>query len=110
MNWIPLNTISQLETIKNDTTQYSVIFKHSTRCPVSSMAKRTIEHGSDLIPDGVPVYYLDLITYREISNTIAEWWNIKHESPQLLVIKGNQTVFNASHSDIDMDEIAQHLT
>ena len=109
MNWIPLNTINQLEAIRNNTTQNCIIFKHSTRCPVSSMAKRTITYGADAIPEDVPVYYLDLIAYREVSDAIAQWWGVTHESPQLLIIKGDKAVFHASHGDIDMDELLKHL-
>lgn len=110
MNWITLNSISQLEAIKNNSKQHCIIFKHSTRCPVSSMAKRTVEYAGTAVPDDIPVYYLDLIAYRDISNSIAEWWGVEHESPQLLLLKGDQCLFHASHEGIDMDELLTHVT
>ncbi len=109
MNWITLRSIDQLEAIRNNPEQTYIIFKHSTRCPVSGMAKRNIEYTSTPVPDDITLYFLDLIAFREISNAIAEWWGIKHESPQLLLIKGDQCIYHASHSDIDMEVLLQQL-
>jgi len=108
MNWIALNKLEQLEKIKNST-DFHIIFKHSTRCPISGMAKRQFELESDLIPRHIPVYYLDLIQYRDISNTVAESWNVRHESPQVLLVQGNTCLYTASHSDIDIAEMLKSL-
>lgn len=108
MNWIALNSLDQLDQISNSK-QVSLIFKHSIRCAVSSMAKRTIEFAGQSIPANISVYYLDLINYRDISNAIAEKWQVKHESPQLLLVKGDMYLYHASHSDIDMDELLEKL-
>lgn len=109
MNWIQLNTIAQLEEFINSNTEI-IIFKHSTRCPVSSMAKRSLEFDQNLIPEGARFYYLDLIAHRDISNRIAEIWNVKHESPQILIIKGKECLYNASHSDIEMKDIIKFIS
>ena len=108
MDWIALNSTDQLEQIKASNTP-SIIFKHSTRCPVSSMVKRNFQLEAPLLPEGVAVYYLDLIKYREISNHIAEHWNIRHESPQVLLIQNGQCVYNASHSDIEMADVVNNI-
>lgn len=108
MNWITLNSIAQLdEFLTSD--DVIVIFKHSTRCPVSSMAKRSLEFDKNLLPQDAKVYYLDLIANRDISNKIAEVWSVKHESPQVLIIKGDKCIYNASHSDIEMQDIVKFL-
>lgn len=109
MNWIALTSIDELEQIKSSKNT-TLIFKHSTRCPVSSMAKRNIEFEHALLPEHVSAYYLDLIKYREISNQIAEHWGVKHESPQILLIHNNQCIYDASHSDIEMAEVAIHVS
>lgn len=109
MNWIPLNTITQLDDIqKSDST--IIIFKHSTRCAVSSMAKRNLEFDKDLLPNTAPIYYLDLIANRDISNKITEIWDVRHESPQILIVKGDTCIYNASHSDIEMQDIVDHIS
>lgn len=60
MNWTVLESEQQLADIVAGT-RPCFIFKHSTRCPVSSMAKRNISQDAKIIPGGVSVYYLDLI-------------------------------------------------
>lgn len=109
MNWINLDTLTQLDSLST-ADDVVVIFKHSTRCPVSSMAKRSLEFDKNLIPAGAKFYYLDLIAHREISNKIADLWNVRHESPQILVIKGDQCLYNASHSDIEMQDIIKYIS
>lgn len=108
MEWIKLDSTSQLDGfLAND--EPIIIFKHSTRCPVSSMAKRSLEFDKDIIPAGLKFYFLDLIAHRDISNQISTLWNVKHESPQILIIKGKDCIYNASHSDIEMQDIISYI-
>lgn len=109
MKWIEIKNHEELETI-SQSNDYTIIFKHSTRCPVSSMAKRHFEFDAVLIPQEIPVYLLDLIKHREISNQIAEKWNIRHESPQVLLIKGAQCLYHESHNDIEVAKVVTKIT
>lgn len=104
MNWVPLTEESQLGQILEQSRQQPVvIFKHSTRCSISSMAKSRLEREK---PAGnILFYYLDLIRYRPISNKIAEDFHVPHESPQVLVIKNGECTYEESHNGIDMQEI-----
>lgn len=108
-NWIDLNQISQIDEIKA-ASGYSLIFKHSTRCSISLMAKRTFERDWDTIPTNVSFYFLDLINHRDISAQIAEIFQVHHESPQLLLIKNGDCILDASHSEISADEVAEVVT
>ena len=85
--WNDLNTISQLEEIKSGS-GYAAIFKHSTRCSISLMAKKAFEADWTAIPADVNLYFLDLIKHRDVSAAIADLFNVHHESPQILLIKG----------------------
>ena len=106
MKWIPLTTEDQLEIIKEKSSSTpQVIFKHSIRCGTSSLAKSRLEKGT--APDGIDFYYLDLITYRSISNRVAEEFKVNHESPQVLLIKNGDCVYEESHIGIQMDEIIE---
>jgi bacillithiol system protein YtxJ len=106
MNWAELTDIDQLESIKQESMQQPVvIFKHSTRCSISSMAKMRLERSD--MPEDVKFYYLDLIRYRAISNKIAEIFDVYHESPQVLLIKNGECVYDESHNGINMDEIGE---
>jgi len=57
----------------------------------------------------VKVYYLDLLNYRDISNEIAVSFEVIHQSPQLLIIKNEVSVFNASHQDITSVKLQDYL-
>lgn len=108
MQWIDITDLEQINTIKK-AEGYSVIFKHSTRCSISSMAKKHFELGWDSIPDHTPLYFLDLINHRDISAYIAEIFQVHHESPQMLLIKDGECILDASHSDISAEEIADSI-
>lgn len=104
MLWKELASEEQLAEIKQHSSQRpQVIFKHSTRCSISSMAKSRLERA--VAAQDVDFYYLDLIKYRSISNRIAEDFSVNHESPQVLLIKNGACIYDESHSGISMDEI-----
>lgn len=106
MNWNHLEDIVQLEALKKDSFQQpQVIFKHSTRCSISSMAKNRLDRSD--APESVRFYYLDLIAHRDISNKIAEDFFVEHESPQVLLIRNGACIYDESHNGISMDEILE---
>lgn len=107
MDWNLLTAEEQIETIRERSTKKpQLIFKHSTRCSISSMAKARLERGT--APDSVDFYYLDLIAYRPVSQKVASSFGVDHESPQILLIKDGRCVYHESHSGISMDEILVH--
>lgn len=101
MDWVALTDLGQLNEITDLSHENPVvIFKHSTRCSISRMALKQFENEFTL-KDKVTPYFLDLLNYREISNTIASKFEVVHQSPQLIVVKEGKAIYNASHSDID---------
>ncbi|NRF38949.1 bacillithiol system redox-active protein YtxJ [Pedobacter foliorum] len=106
MQWKNITDLTQISEIQQKE-GYSLIFKHSTRCSVSSMAKRRFELDWEAIPADTSLYFLDLISYRDISAQIAETFQVHHESPQILLIKNGDCILDASHSDISADEVAE---
>ncbi len=104
MNWTYLTNESNLEDIKaRSQITPQVIFKHSIRCNISSMAKSRLERADQ--PEGISFYLLDLIQFRNLSNQVANEFQVHHESPQILLIKKGECVFTESHSGICMDDI-----
>ena len=104
MNWLPLTSIEQLEEISILSNQApQLIFKHSTRCSISIIAKNRLERSA--APENIAFYYLDLLTYRNVSDYIADKFSIHHQSPQILLIKNGECIFEETHNAIDMDEI-----
>ncbi len=106
MNWIDLTNVAQLAEIKEHSkVKPQLIFKHSTRCSISGVAKSRLERSTP--PENVDFYFLDLIKNRDISSKIAEVFSVFHESPQVLLIKNGECIYDESHSGINMDEIEQ---
>ncbi|MBI2275320.1 MAG: bacillithiol system redox-active protein YtxJ [Chitinophagaceae bacterium] len=104
MNWIPLTTEDQLILIKEKSFSIpQVIFKHSTRCGTSSMVLNRLERAE--APATIDFYYLDLLAHRNISDKIAEDFQVYHESPQILLIRNGECVYDESHMAITMDEL-----
>lgn len=103
MNWTSLESAEQINAIKGQE-GYSLIFKHSTRCSISMMVKKRFELDWDKLPGSLPLYFLDLIKYRDLSNQIASDFTVQHESPQMLVIKDGECVLDLSHGEVSVDE------
>ncbi|MCF8320477.1 MAG: bacillithiol system redox-active protein YtxJ [Flavobacterium sp.] len=109
IDWIPLEDLGQIEEIITLSEQKLVIiFKHSTRCSISRMALKNFENEYDL-GENVTAYFLDLISFREVSNEIASRFNVVHQSPQLLLIVGGKSVYDVSHSAIDAQELKSKI-
>ena len=107
MIWNRLDDLNQIESIQKESKKAPVvIFKHSTRCPVSAMAFNELERSwqQENHPDVEP-YYLDVIQNRLISEGVAEEWNVMHQSPQIIIIHNQECIYDASHSEIDYSEI-----
>ncbi|MPR35008.1 bacillithiol system redox-active protein YtxJ [Salmonirosea aquatica] len=111
MNWNPLTDEAQLETIRQESYLHPVmIFKHSTRCSISSTALARIQRSwneaeaGDMVP-----YYLDLIAYRTLSGRVASEFGVPHQSPQVLLLSKGECVYDASHFEISFAEISQQL-
>ncbi len=110
INWIRLTNIDQIKQIRSLSKSETVfIFKHSTRCGISKMVIKRFENMFDESMSHVKVYYLDLLNYRDISNEIAVAFEVIHQSPQLLIIKNEVSVFNASHQDIISVKLQDYL-
>jgi bacillithiol system protein YtxJ len=108
LNWKSLEDIDQLNSIETDSLNSPIaIFKHSTTCSISMMAKKRLESTWNI---DIDAYYLDLKKHRDISNEIADRYNVHHESPQIILIKNKEAVYDASHFDISVDELQEALS
>jgi len=84
------------------------IFKHSTQCPISSQTynefREFVESAGELTWGLVYV-----IEHRPMSDTIAKRLNVRHESPQVIVIKNGRVIWHASHWSITIDSLNEAL-
>ncbi len=100
--WMQLTSVDQMKkAIELSSEKPILFFKHSTRCNISAMALNGFQQRWEGTPEDISIYYLDLISYRDVSNAIAEETGVTHQSPQVLVIKNQEVVYVASHSGID---------
>ena len=110
INWIPLNSLEQIKTIKELSKSETIfVFKHSTRCGISSMVIKRFENLFDSSMNNIKVYYLDLLNFRAISDEVGYIFQVQHQSPQLLIIRNEVAVLNVSHYDITTVNIQKYL-
>ena len=103
-DWLWLtDNYSYQSAIRKSFEEKILIFKHSTRCSISSMALHRIEDNVKQSLNNC--YFLDLLKYRSISNKIEEELGVKHESPQILVVEQGVCTYHTSHNDISWDRI-----
>lgn len=83
----------------------TIIFKHSTRCFISKTVLKNFENEMEELQKDYHFYFLDLLAYRSISNKIADGFEIRHESPQVIVLENGNPVKNFSHQSISLKTI-----
>ncbi|WP_292009217.1 bacillithiol system redox-active protein YtxJ [Chryseobacterium sp.] len=105
--WKEIQSEEDLEkAIESSYIKRVALFKHSTSCFISKTVlrnfEREVEEYTDLDTD---FYYLDLLAHRNISSKISDLFQIRHESPQLIVIENGKAVNNASHQHISISQV-----
>lgn len=102
VNWHPLTRMEQLEEMEKASNDQPVaLFKHSTSCGISAFVRRKIESSFKKDGEGnARLYFLDLLAHRDISNEVARRWGVRHESPQLIILRNEKVVDHASHASI----------
>ncbi len=73
------------------------------------MAKSRLESTWEGDLPETPIYFLDLIQFRSLSNLIAEQLNVVHQSPQLILVENGNSIYHASHSSINSKEVVKHI-
>lgn len=107
--WIQLTNAKQLDQIISDSAiRPQLIFKHSTRCSISSMALSRLEKEWNL-SEKADAWYLDLLELREISNAIATKFGVIHESPQAILVANGKVTHVSSHSGISVRAMAEAI-
>lgn len=104
--WKNLESPSQWEELLLESESRPVlVFKHSTRCSISSMALDRINRswvaGTE---KEFSAWYLDLLNHREISNKIAAESGVEHQSPQLLLFRNGRCIKAESHQAIRLED------
>ena len=86
----------------------AILFKHSTRCPISAAARGEMERFLELEPDA-PVYTVDVNDATEASEYLAQKTGIEHQSPQVIVMRGGRPEWHANHFEVKADELRRRV-
>lgn len=111
MNWEILSSTDVCRDLieRESQNQTIVLFKHSNRCSISSVAKYRFEKGWSKISGHSKVHLINVVESREVSNLIESLLNVTHESPQLLIVKKGKCTFSASHLFISSSAALKHM-
>ncbi|NER13342.1 bacillithiol system redox-active protein YtxJ [Leptobacterium flavescens] len=110
IDWAALNDVAQIDEIVQESKKQTVaIFKHSTRCGISRMVLSGFERDYDYNGEEIKMYFLDILNFRNISNEIANRFNVWHESPQLLVFRDGKIIYHTSHGNIEAGKLNEFI-
>lgn len=111
MEWIKLSSEDQLgDLVEASHSKPLVIYKHSTRCSISALTFDRLNRGLGHNNVGnTNTCFLDIIKHRELSNKIANDFNVRHQSPQILLIKSQNCTYHDSHFGISGDELKRQI-
>jgi bacillithiol system protein YtxJ len=103
-----IDTLTQLEDLLKQEDKFFLL-KHSLTCPISHAAYQEYEKYAKE-NESVPAYFVAVQEARPLSNEIAEKFEIKHESPQAILIKNGDAIWNASHWKITNRSLTNALS
>lgn len=108
--WFQISTTQDADgVIKASNQKTQVILKHSGSCGISFFAKK----GLDSIPneelESVDMYIVDVIHDRNLAYYLADRFSVRHESPQILIIKNEKVIWHGSHNAVNPENLFQAL-
>ena len=87
---------------------WALVFKHSTRCPVSSAAWREVAAFRKAHPDAV-VLVVHVVEQRALSNALASRTGVRHASPQAILLENGRVAWHDSHEGVTADALERLL-
>ena len=110
MSWLAFESEAQWqEILAASQVSPQLIFKHSTRCSISIMALTRFQGSGILDSDAIDSYYLDLLSFRNISNAIETKSGVMHQSPQVIVLNKGEVFLSETHGMINGRAILQEI-
>ena len=90
-----IDSVEQFEEVLKKENNFFLL-KHSLTCPISHAAYKEYEKFANE-NQSVPTYFLAVQDSRPLSNEVAEKFQIKHETPQTILVSNGEPLWNASH-------------
>ena len=108
--WESISDASQVDPIlEASKDRLQLIYKHSHRCSVCFVSKGNLEQASEDILEHADMHFLNVVKSREASDYVASELDVRHESPQVILVDDGAVAWHASHGDIKADTILQQL-
>ena len=111
MHWNKINTEADLRRLRDLSEEGPVLlFKSSPRCSVSAVVGNRLDAGlkeSARVFTGL--FMVDVVSERSLSQTIAQEYGVRHESPQTLIISRGSCIYHASHFGVQPDALLQQV-
>ena len=86
------------------------VFKHSSTCGGSARVAYRVNEWLKDAPESTPDFYFVIVrTRRPVSNAIERDLRVKHESPQLLLIRDGKSLWDSDHSAITAKSIEEAI-
>ncbi len=101
--FIPLSSIKEVQ--EHSQQETIIIFKHSSACPISAAAYHRLEKGVHEKTLAMPIYLVVVQDNRTVSNDIAKVLDVKHESPQCIIVENGEVILVLNHHRITVDNI-----
>jgi bacillithiol system protein YtxJ len=108
--WQKISQASQVDSIiESSSERPQLIYKHSHRCSVCFVAKGDLEQSSEDILEHADMHFVNVVNNREASDYIASELDVRHESPQVILVDQGEVVWHASHGSIEAEEILDEI-
>ena len=113
---IHLHNLEELDRLLSEShTRPLLLFKHSYTCGVSAEAlDELVDHlNEDVIAAGMPEPQYAMVTVqtdRDVSNAVSKRLEIRHETPQALLVRDGRVIWSASHFRVTADAMKKALT
>jgi len=102
-------TLESLDRVLDSTESAPVlIYKHSITCGASALALEQVTRlaSSDM---SLPIHLVPVQKARAVSDAFAERLNLRHESPQLILVDHRAVRWHASHFDVTANRTREAL-
>lgn len=86
-----------------------IIFKFSSECGSSDRLQKELDESVEKGDLKLPIYLVTVQKQKMLSKKIEEYFDIKHESPQILIIDDKKVTYHRNHFKIKVEEICDNM-
>ncbi len=79
-----------------------LVYKHSTTCGISASAAKEVRAMETVLP----IYWINVREQRDLSDWVAETYDVTHESPQLILIRDGKPEKVWSHYEVKKTNVS----